>query len=214
MFRYTTLYINAISLFISIIIFSFGTFLNSNINSISEAPKIEKQIEQKLESNLEKQEENLKYTEENEHLDSSIQVSKEENNVEIQPEEFLWYLEIPSINLKAKINEGTTKEIMDEYIGHFEETSKFDGNVGLAAHNRGYKNNYFENLKKVKKDDIIFYYYNGQNKKYRVISNSIIEDTDWSIFEQTQDNIITLVTCVENEPTYRRCVQAIEEVWY
>jgi len=212
MFRYTTLYINAISLFISIIIFSFGTFLNSNINSISEAPKIEKQIEQKLESNLEKQEENLKYTEENEHLDSSIQVSKEENNVEIQPEEFLWYLEIPSINLKAKINEGTTKEIMDEYIGHFEETSKFDGNVGLAAHNRGYKNNYFENLKKVKKDDIIFYYYNGQNKKYRVISNSIIEDTDWSIFEQTQDNIITLVTCVENEPTYRRCVQAIEEV--
>ena len=212
MFRYTTLYINAISLFISIIIFSFGTFLNSNINSISEAPKIEKQIEQKLESNLEKQEENLKYTEENEHLDSSIQVSKEENNVEIQPEEFLWYLEIPSINLKAKINEGTTKEIMDEYIGHFEETSKFDGNVGLAAHNRGYKNNYFENLKKVKKEDIIFYYYNGQNKKYRVISNSIIEDTDWSIFEQTQDNIITLVTCVENEPTYRRCVQAIEEV--
>ena len=212
MFRYTTLYINAISLFISIIIFSFGTFLNSNINSISEAPKIEKQIEQKLESNLEKQEENLKYTEENEHLDSSTQVSKEKNNVEIQSEDFLWYLEIPSINLKAKINEGTTKEIMDEYIGHFEETSKFDGNVGLAAHNRGYKNNYFENLKKLKKEDEIFYYYNGQNKKYRVISNSIIEDTDWSIFEQTQDNIITLVTCVENEPTYRRCVQAIEEV--
>ncbi len=212
MFRYTTLYINAISLFISIIIFSFGTFLNSNINSISEAPKIEKQIEQKLESNLEKQEENLKYTEENEHLDSSTQVSKEENNVEIQSEDFLWYLEIPSINLKAKINEGTTKEIMDEYIGHFEETSKFDGNVGLAAHNRGYKNNYFENLKKLKKEDEIFYYYNGQNKKYRVIRNSIIEDTDWSIFEQTQDNIITLVTCVENEPTYRRCVQAIEEV--
>ncbi len=35
-----------------------------------------------------------------------------------------WYLEIPCINLKDNIKEGTTKEIMEDYIGHFEETTK------------------------------------------------------------------------------------------
>ena len=29
--------------------------------------------------------------------------------------------------------------------------------------------------------------------------------------EKTEENTITLITCVENEPEYRRCVQAIEE---
>lgn len=33
-----------------------------------------------------------------------------------------WCLEIPCINLSANIGEGTTKEIMDKFIGHFEES--------------------------------------------------------------------------------------------
>ena len=41
---------------------------------------------------------------------------------------------------------------MEDYIGHFEETKKDIGNIGLAAHNRGYKNNYFQNLKELKKN--------------------------------------------------------------
>ena len=71
--------------------------------------------------------------------------NKEEKTEENKENE--WYLEIPCINLKANIKEGTSKEVMDDYIGHFEETKKDIGNIGLAAHNRGYKNNYFQNLK-------------------------------------------------------------------
>ena len=41
---------------------------------------------------------------------------------------------------------------MEDYIGHFEETKKDIGNIGLAAHNRGYKNNYFQNLKELKQN--------------------------------------------------------------
>ncbi len=84
------------------------------------------------------------------------------------------------------------------------------GNVGLAAHNRGYTNNYFENLKKLEVEDIIYYGYNGQVKKYKVEEHEIIKDTDWSYLESTEDNRITLITCVENEPEYRRCIQGIE----
>ena len=122
-----------------------------------------------------------------------------------------WHLEIPSINLKANIEEGTTKEIMDDYIGHFEETSKSLGNIGLAAHNRGYKNNYFENLKKLKQGDKIIYNYKDFSKVYIVEKHEIIKDTDWTMLENTEENTITLITCVENEPEYRRCIQGIEE---
>ncbi len=121
-----------------------------------------------------------------------------------------WCLEIPNIKLKAIIAEGTTKEIMNQYIGHFEESEKWIGNICLAAHNRGYKNNYFAEVKTLKEGDKIIYYYENNNREYLVEKNEIIEATDLSCLENTEDNRLTLITCVENEPNYRRCVKAIE----
>lgn len=100
---------------------------------------------------------------------------------------------------------------MDKFIGHFEETKIWTGNVCLAAHNRGYENNYFSRVKELKEGDIIIYFYNSQTKQYVVQKNEIIKDTDLSCLENTEENKITLITCVENEPNYRRCIQAIEK---
>ena len=100
---------------------------------------------------------------------------------------------------------------MDEFVGHFEETAKINGNIGLAAHNRGYKVNYFSNLKKVKEDDEIIYQYKDYKKTYVVTKNVVIKDIDWSYLQNTKENKITLITCIENEPNYRRCVQGIEK---
>lgn len=135
-------------------------------------------------------------------------VNNEVSNVEINSYE--WKLEIPSIDLKADIEEGTNKKTLDEYIGHFEETKKNLGNIGLAAHNRGYKVNYFEKLKYLKEGDLIYYTYKETKRAYVVISKTIIKDTEWSNLENTKDNRLTLITCVENKPELRRCVQAIE----
>ena len=137
------------------------------------------------------------------------QTNTQENNI-VQETANQWYLEIPSINLKAEIKEGTTKEVMDDYIGHFEETSKENGTVWLAAHNRGYKNNYFARLKELKEGDVIYYNYKGNLIKYRIFNLEIIKDTDWSKLQKSEENKITLITCVENQPEYRRCVQGIE----
>ena len=123
----------------------------------------------------------------------------------------IWKIKIPSINLEADIAEGTEKETMDSYIGHFSETSKTNGNIGLAAHNRGYPVNYFANLKKIKENDEIVYQYMDFKETYIVIKNVIIKDTDWSYLEKTQNNTITLITCIENEPEYRRCVYGIKK---
>lgn len=124
----------------------------------------------------------------------------------IQTKETSWHLKIPKISLEADIAEGTSQETMQTAIGHFEETSKKSGNIGLAAHNRGYPVNYFANLKSLKEGDIIQYQYQDFYKEYVVTSNQIIRDTDWTNLEKTQENIITLITCVEDEPQFRRCV--------
>ena len=70
-------------------------------------------------------------------------ISDEEHSLE---NDFLGTLEIKKIGLKATIKEGSSSEVLKKYIGHIEETSKYDGNIGLAAHNRGNEYSYFERL--------------------------------------------------------------------
>lgn len=135
-------------------------------------------------------------------------LKNEINNTDIIKE---WKIEIPKINLIASIKEGTTVNTLNEFVGHFEETQKQIGNIGLAAHNRGYPVNYFENIKFLEVNDEIHYYYDGIKKVYVVNSKKIIKDTDWTWLENTNDNRITLITCVENQPRYRLCLQGIEK---
>lgn len=123
----------------------------------------------------------------------------------------VWTLSIESINLFADINEGTDMENLNKYIGHFEETNIFNGNVGLAAHNRGYPVNYFENLDKLEIGEDINYRIDDIIKTYKVKSINIIKDTDWTYLQETDEDIITLITCVRNKPEYRLCVQAYKE---
>ena len=132
-------------------------------------------------------------------------------NESIVSKESVWELEIPKIDLNAEISEGTTEEVMNEYIGHFENTNTWNGNVGLAAHNRGYPVNYFARLKELEYGDEIIYRTKEGEKIYVVDLTTVINDTDWSYLEQTSDSKITLITCVENKPSLRRCVQGIEK---
>ena len=186
---YTNKYINLISLIIATIIFLIlNIFLIKNENLPEKSlPNIIPQI------NIKKEE---------------IKNQKENN----MPEEELekWYIEIPKIKLKAPIAEGTDSETLNTKIGHFSETDLMQGNIGLAGHNRGYENNYFQNLKKLKIDDEIIYKYLEYQKTYKIDKIEIIKNTDWSYLEKTNENNITLITCVENEPQYRRCIQGTE----
>ena len=139
---------------------------------------------------------------------STVAISEQyQNNIDTQK---IWQIEIPKINLVAPIAEGTSTNIMNEYVGHFEETPKNKGNIGLAAHNRGYKINYFRDLKLLQKGDLIIYTYNGEISKYSVNELGIIKDTDWSKLESSSQDKLTLITCLEDEPEYRRYIQAVK----
>lgn len=121
-----------------------------------------------------------------------------------------WFLEIPKIGLSASIVDGTSQAILNQYIGHFSETVNENGNIGLAAHNGGFRVNYFANIKNLVNGDIIYYTYNGVTNSYSVVSKEIIDDMDWSRLRQYGDDRITLITCVTGRPTYRLCVQALK----
>ena len=197
MFKFSSIYINVLSFFISVIIFIFTQVFFTNYDAFLYKSSLKAGFEV-----------------ENVVQDTKEQVNNTNEMIKEKTTEDLgvWHLEIPKINLKASISEGTTKEVMEDYIGHFEETTKENGNVGLAAHNRGYKNNYFQRIKELKEGDSIFYTYNGETKEYLVTKHVIIKDTDWTYLEDTEKNTITLITCVENEPEYRRCIQGEEKI--
>lgn len=128
----------------------------------------------------------------------------EETNIEF------WKIEIPKINLSANISNGTSKEVLNKFVGHFDETPINYGNIVLAAHNRGYTVNYFERIKELEIGDGIIYFFNDIKRIYKVSEKTVIKDTQWDKLENTEDNRITLITCVENRPELRRCIQAKE----
>lgn len=141
---------------------------------------------------------------------TNIQTTQNSNLLQKVQTEGTWYLEIPLINLKAPIKEGTKKQTQNESIQHFQESKKWIGNVCLAVHNKDYKNNSFANIKQLKKSDQIIYHYEGKEKEYMVQTNEIIQDTDLSCLENTEENTITIITYIENETNYRRCIKGIE----
>ena len=120
-------------------------------------------------------------------------------------------LTIPDILLdNAPIRESVELSTLSETIGHFTSTSIYEGNVGLASHNSGSQGDFFKNLKKIKIGSEIFYQTNYGTKRYVVTTKEIISEEDWSYLQETEDNRITLITCVAGQKDKRLCVQAIE----
>lgn len=140
-----------------------------------------------------------------ENLIQNNVISKEENSQNYN-QNIKWKIIIPNINLEAEIQQGTSLDVLEKAVGHFENTSFFYGNIGLAAHN----NTFFKNLKNVKIGDKIIYESEYGKKEYKINTIEEIKDTDWSYLQNTQENKITLITCVKNMPHLRLCVQGSE----
>lgn len=204
------------ALIITIIIFSLIPNLVPNKVSQAKITNLENisiSQENVLNSNINPNENSNKITNTNINVANNNQntikgKSKENSNIGVSNN---WSIEIPKISLNAPIKEGTSQQVMLEAVGHFTETSKDTGNVGLAAHNRGYQCNFFSRIKELKKGDKIIYKGPNRTRTYIVETNTIIEQTNWDYLKETTDNRITLITCEENKREYRRCIQALEE---
>ena len=118
-------------------------------------------------------------------------------------------LKIPAIDLTVKIYQGTGSATLKKGAGHFTNTSIWNGNVSLAAHNRG-ANSYFGEIHTLENGDRITLTTKEGTRTYAVTSVSKISETDNSMLESTSENCITLFTCVRDQREYRWCVRAVE----
>lgn len=140
-----------------------------------------------------------------------IYQNEEKNKTEEWNENILGILTIDKINLEASVKEGSTNDILKDYIGHMPETAKYDGNIGLAAHNRGTANSYFARINELEIGDKIIYKTKFYERTYVIKTKVVIYDTDWNYLQSTKDNRITMITCIKDKPNQRLCIQAIEE---
>lgn len=152
----------------------------------------------------------IKSTDYDEISNKILDIQDDEDNefLELWESNVIGTLEIPSINLKLSIAEGTENDVIAKYIGHFQSTALINGNVGLAGHNT---QDFFADLKKLRKGDEIIYNFLLGSKKYVVDTIVEIQEDDWRYLEDTKDNKITLITCIKNQPTKRLCIQATEK---
>ena len=118
-------------------------------------------------------------------------------------------LKIPSVGVNVKIYEGTNNTQLAKGTGHFTDTSIWNGNVCLAAHNRG-TNNYFGQIHTLNIGDKITLTTKLGTRTYHVVSVKKITETDNSDTAETWENCVTLFTCVRDERDYRWCVRAVE----
>ena len=186
---------------------------NNNIsNSVNNSNSISSQnnIENNISNNISNDVGSNIITNENSNTNSNTISNADKESNEIKDKSNKWRIEIPKIGLNAPIREGTTQEIMLEAVGHFTETPKDTGNVGLAAQNRGYECNFFERIKELNKGDKIIYRTASKTRTYLVETNTVIKQTNWNYLEPTKDNRITLITCEKDRREYRRCIQAVE----
>lgn len=119
-------------------------------------------------------------------------------------------ISIPAIGVKNfYVWEDTTSSSMKNGVGHFTNTSVWEGNVGIAGHNRGAKY-VIGDIKELERGDKITYKTSVGERTYAVETVTTIKNNDWSYLEATSDNRITLITCVAGDSSRRWVVQAVE----
>ena len=117
-------------------------------------------------------------------------------------------LEIPSLGLSVRIYQGTDSKTLAKGIGHFEDTSIWNGNVCLAAHNRG-ANSYFGQIHTLNIGDKITLTTKLGTKTYEVVSVEKVNENDTSGLNPTANDQITMYTCVRNQRDNRWKVVAV-----
>lgn len=157
-----------------------------------------------------------KTIEENTQNIETIEVQKNHEVVEeieqssiVVPDGAVGILKIDKINLCQKVVNGHSLEVLKTDLGHVDETAYYKGNIGILGHNNG-NAGYFKRLTELAIDDEIQYITENGTMRYKVSEITEIDDTDWSKLSKTEDNRITLITCVRNVPAKRYCVQAVE----
>lgn len=106
-------------------------------------------------------------------------------------------LEIPKINLKVVVAEGTDDEIIKYAVGHFKDTAMPGdlGNFALAGHRNYDTGEFFLRLNKLEVNDDIIVSTHNKTFTYKITDSFTVAPEDTYVLDKSEDAIITLVTC-------------------
>jgi len=117
-------------------------------------------------------------------------------------------LQIPAISVDAVVVEGVEDDDLKKGPGWDPRgvLPGMEGNVIIAAHNNIY-GSYFRDLHKLKEGDLVYISKNDQKLTYRVESLYTIHESDpTSIFDKTEERLLTLITCAAPSGSGRRVI--------
>lgn len=125
------------------------------------------------------------------------ELSKEEEEKLINGYKPIALMKIPSIGLSQGVVEGINDDVLQYYLGHFENSAKpgEKGNFSVAGHRVSDYSEAFVNLYKVEVGDEVLVKANKKQYVYQVTDNFIVSPDKVDILDSTEDSTITLVTC-------------------
>ena len=131
------------------------------------------------------------------------------------PDGSMGLLTIPKLGVSAPVyetEEGGEMESMTKGVAHFAVTSAWDGNIGFASHNVAPAGAvaYFRDIHQLAEGDIVRYKTALGEREYKVSEVKEITDDDWFFLSRTDDNRLTLITCITGKPNTRLMVQVLE----
>ena len=125
----------------------------------------------------------------------------------------LGILTVDKLGLSVNVFESPDQmEAMTKGVAHFPSTSAWDGNVGLSAHTINFdgSDGFFKDLHLLAEGDVIRYQTTLGERTYTVSAVREIDKDDWSSLGYSDENQLTLITCISGKPEKRLCVQAME----
>ena len=158
------------------------------------------------------------YDEETDVEEEQTSISKEDEAI-LKEGGVIGIIEIPGLDIRYPVMEGTTSKVLNAGIGHIEETAGIgeSGNCVLCGHNGSRYGEFFTNLNKVSIGDIVTLLdTEGVLHSYEVTETFVVGPFNHSIRTQGEREELTLFTCAE-KGTKRfvvKCVPASEEVAY
>ncbi len=122
------------------------------------------------------------------------------NILNINENGMMGYLSIPKIDIKIPIYHGTSNEVLQKGVGHFEGSSFPVGGKGthavLSAHSGLPSARLFTDLNQLRVGDMFYIYILDQVFAYKVDQVLVVEPSDVEALElQKGEDYVTLVTC-------------------
>lgn len=119
-------------------------------------------------------------------------------------------LHVERLNRTIAVFEGESMANMNLGAGRFTNTGLHNGNIALIGHNRGNSNGFFDFVRLLREGDIIILEISGITRTFAVAFEHIVHETNLEPLSHFGDERLSLVTCVEYRPRYRRIAVAFE----